>query len=127
MGPSSGFRSPQPTARSSNPSEFTAAVFTAAASTTAFAAAAATAAVAVLTVSTQRPRQVGATVGVGSLEGRGGVNWRLMLGVGAAWVFTIVITASLTAGLYAFVVYSPSLPRYEGTRPDHPQLVAELR
>ena len=41
----------------------------------------------------------------------------MLLGVAAAWVGTLAVIASLTAGLYAFVVYSPSLPAYEGTRP----------
>jgi sodium-dependent phosphate transporter len=61
--------------------------------------------------------QVGATVGVGMLEGaKSGVNWRLFLKVGCAWVFTIVITGSLSGALYAWTVFSPSLDGYEGTR-----------
>ncbi len=59
--------------------------------------------------------QVGATVGVGLLEGKGGVNWRLFLSVACAWIATIVVTAAISGGL--FVVFSPSLPGYEGTRP----------
>jgi phosphate/sulfate permease len=51
------------------------------------------------------------------LEGaKGGVNWRLFLKVGCAWVFTIVVTATLSGGLYAWTVFSPSLAGYEGTR-----------
>lgn len=61
--------------------------------------------------------QVGATVGVGMLEGaKSGVNWRLFLKVGCAWLFTIVVTGSLSGALYAWTVFSPSLSGYEGTR-----------
>ena len=61
--------------------------------------------------------QVGATVGVGMLEGaKSGVNWRLFLKVGCAGVFTIVVTGALSGALYAWTVFSPSLTGYEGTR-----------
>lgn len=61
--------------------------------------------------------QVGATVGVGMLEGaKSGVNWGLFLKVGCAWVFTVVVTGTLSGALYAWTVFSPSLAGYEGTR-----------
>ena len=61
--------------------------------------------------------QVGAEVGVGALEGKNGVNWRLLVKVFGAWVFTIAITGSISAALYSFAVFSPSRSGYEGTRP----------
>ena len=51
----------------------------------------------------QHRQQVGATVGVGLLEGKGGVNWRLFLSVGCAWIATIAVTAAISGGLFAFI------------------------
>lgn len=60
--------------------------------------------------------QVGAEVGVGALEGKNGVNWRLLVKVFGAWVVTIAVTGTISASLFSFVVYSPSRTGYEGTR-----------
>ncbi|KAK8803439.1 hypothetical protein WA158_001133 [Blastocystis sp. Blastoise] len=53
--------------------------------------------------------QVGSTVGVGLLEGKKGVNWSLLVEVFVGWVFTLIIAGCLSAALYAFTMYTPSL------------------
>ena len=59
---------------------------------------------------------------MGMLEGaKDGVNWWLFAKVATAWVCTIAVTAAISGGLYAFVVFSPSLDGYEGNRaPEEP-------
>jgi len=51
--------------------------------------------------------QVGATVGVGLTEGCSNVNWKLFGKVVAGWIFTIVVAAFLTAGVFSYAAYSP--------------------
>ena len=46
--------------------------------------------------------KVGSTVGVGLVEGKNGVNWKLVYNVFAGWIFTIIICAAAT-GLLFFV------------------------
>lgn len=53
--------------------------------------------------------QVGATLGVGFLEGQRGVNWKLFLRTFCGWVFTILIASGLSAAIFAQGVYSPSI------------------
>ena len=53
--------------------------------------------------------QVGATAGVALLEGKGGINKRILLKTGLGWVITIVVVGSSTAAIFAFGVYAPSV------------------
>ena len=46
--------------------------------------------------------KVGSTVGVGLVEGKSGVNWSLLYGVFAGWIFTIFICA-LSTGLVVWI------------------------
>jgi sodium-dependent phosphate transporter len=46
---------------------------------------------------------VGATVGVGMLEGRRGVNWRILIKFVAGWIATLVVTVGTTAAFTAQV------------------------
>lgn len=48
--------------------------------------------------------KVGSTVGVGIAEGKNGVNWKLLYGVFAGWIVTLVICALTTGLLFAVVV-----------------------
>ena len=48
--------------------------------------------------------KVGSTVGVGIAEGKNGVNWKLLYGVFAGWIITLVICALTTGLLFAIVV-----------------------
>ena len=56
--------------------------------------------------------QVGATVGVGMMEGSwretSGVNWRLFAKVALGWVMTLVIAGLISAMLYSFGTKGPS-------------------
>lgn len=53
--------------------------------------------------------KVGSTVGVGLVEGKSGVNWSLLYGVFAGWIFTLFICAVSTGLIYAFALFSPKL------------------
>lgn len=53
--------------------------------------------------------QVGSTVGVGCLEGKEGVNWKLLLEVFAGWVVTMVVAGGLGAGIFYFAMGTPSM------------------
>ena len=53
--------------------------------------------------------KVGSTVGVGLVEGKSGVNWSLLYGVFAGWIFTLFICAASTGLIYAFALFSPKL------------------
>ena len=53
--------------------------------------------------------KVGSTVGVGLVEGKSGVNWKLLYGVFAGWIFTLFICAVSTGLIYAFALFSPKL------------------
>lgn len=53
--------------------------------------------------------QVGSTVGVGLLEGKGGINWKLFIEVFAGWILTMVVSAGLAAGLFFFAMGTPSM------------------
>ena len=44
--------------------------------------------------------KVGSTVGVGLVEGKNGVNWKLLYSVFAGWIFTILICAVATGALF---------------------------
>lgn len=53
--------------------------------------------------------QVGATMGVGLVEGKANsVNWKQFFFICVGWVFTVVFTGILSAILYLVVTYSPS-------------------
>ena len=60
--------------------------------------------------------QVGAECGVGFLEGKGGVDKKLLGMVAAGWILTIVIVGGISALLFALIMYSPSEVSYEGLR-----------
>ena len=54
--------------------------------------------------------QVGATTGVGMLEGVAkGVNWKLLAKVGAGWIMTLVIVGCSSAAFFAQGAYAPSV------------------
>jgi len=55
---------------------------------------------------------IGGTIGVGTVEGVGGVQWLFMLNVFLGWVGTFFITCITSAGIMAFCYYSPSSPAY---------------
>lgn len=57
--------------------------------------------------------QTGATVGVGLLEGKNGINWKLFLKIIFGWVITLVVAGTTSATLFVFAVYSPTV--YEPT------------
>ncbi len=52
--------------------------------------------------------QVGSTVGVGLLEGKEGINWKLLLEVFLGWIFTLIVAGAVSAVLYAFTMETPS-------------------
>lgn len=54
--------------------------------------------------------QVGATVGVGLMEGKKGVNLMLLVKVIAGWIITLVVVGFTAAGFFAQGVYAPSIP-----------------
>lgn len=54
--------------------------------------------------------QVGATVGVGLMEGKKGVNAMLLLKVIVGWIITLVVVGFTAAGFFAQGVYAPSIP-----------------
>lgn len=54
--------------------------------------------------------QVGATVGVGLMEGKKGVNAMLLLKVIVGWIITLVVVGFTSAGFFAQGVYAPSIP-----------------
>jgi len=51
---------------------------------------------------------IGGTIGVGAVEGAGGVQWWFMAKVFFGWVGTFFITCISSAGIMAFCYYSPS-------------------
>ncbi len=52
--------------------------------------------------------QVGATMGVGLVEfKRGAVNWKQFLYICAGWVFTVVFTALVAAGIFSLLTNAP--------------------
>jgi len=51
---------------------------------------------------------IGGTIGVGAVEGVGGVQWYFMGTVFFGWVASFFITALTSAGIMAFCFYSPS-------------------
>ena len=53
--------------------------------------------------------QVGSTVGVGVLEGKKGINWKLFLEVFAGWVLTLVVAALGAAGFFWFAMGTPTM------------------
>ena len=53
--------------------------------------------------------QVGSTVGVGCLEGKEGVNWKLLIEVFVGWVVTMVVAGGLGAGIFYFAMGTPSM------------------
>lgn len=54
--------------------------------------------------------QVGATVGVGLLEGTSGVNLMLLGKVVGGWIITLVVVGFTAAGFFAQGAYAPSIP-----------------
>ncbi|EFJ39951.1 hypothetical protein VOLCADRAFT_70155, partial [Volvox carteri f. nagariensis] len=63
--------------------------------------------------------QVGATAGMGLMEGSSGLNWRLSMQFFAGWVVTLLLTGLMSAALFAAGAYAPciqqsrDLQRYE--------------
>lgn len=54
--------------------------------------------------------QVGATLGVAAFEGvKSGISWPAMARIAFGWVITLIFCAFLSAGLFSFAVYSPSM------------------
>ncbi|EFJ45522.1 hypothetical protein VOLCADRAFT_105976 [Volvox carteri f. nagariensis] len=53
--------------------------------------------------------QVGATAGMGLLEGSAGLNWSLAAQFFAGWVVTLLLTALMSAALFAAGAYAPSI------------------
>ena len=51
--------------------------------------------------------QVGATVAVGLMEGRGGFNKMLFLQTATSWVVTIVFAAAVSMLIFSFAYFSP--------------------
>jgi sodium-dependent phosphate transporter len=51
--------------------------------------------------------QVGATVGVGLLEGIHGINYKILRKTLFGWIFTLVFVGGLTALLFAQGAYAP--------------------
>lgn len=51
---------------------------------------------------------IGGTIGVGAVEGLGGVQWWFMAKVFFGWVVTFFVTCLSSAGIMAFAYYSPS-------------------
>ena len=52
---------------------------------------------------------MGATVFVGVADGKKSVNWKLLLNTVIGWVVTLLFAALLSAGIFSFVAYSPSV------------------
>ena len=52
--------------------------------------------------------QVGSTVGVGLMEGKNSVNWKLVWQVFFGWVITLLVCSITTGALFAFAVYAPT-------------------
>jgi sodium-dependent phosphate transporter len=53
---------------------------------------------------------VGGTAGVGLVEGRKGVNWKLLLKTFGAWIFTLIVAGTLSAALFSAGAFAPSIP-----------------
>ena len=53
--------------------------------------------------------QVGATVGVGCMEGKGGINWSLLGEVFVGWLITLVVAGGVGAGVFFFAMGTPTL------------------
>jgi|APGre2960657423_1045063.scaffolds.fasta_scaffold00013_38 sodium-dependent phosphate transporter len=51
----------------------------------------------------------GAVIGVGLLEGGNAVNWQLAGKTFSAWIFTLIITALLSAALFSQGIHAPSV------------------
>lgn len=58
--------------------------------------------------------QVGATVGVGLLEGGGGVNYLLFLKVIVGWVITLLVVGSTAGAFFAQGAFAPSIINLRG-------------
>jgi len=57
--------------------------------------------------------QVGATVGVGLLEGGKGVNGLLFLKVISGWILTLIVVGFTAAAFFAQAAYAPSIPNLD--------------
>jgi len=55
---------------------------------------------------------IGGTIGVGAVEGLGGVQWMFMLNVFLGWVGSFFVTCLSSAALMAFCYYSPGSDMY---------------
>ncbi|CAG9465200.1 unnamed protein product [Pedinophyceae sp. YPF-701] len=53
--------------------------------------------------------QVGATIGVGMLEGIKGVNWMIVPKIVIGWVITLIVAGFTTALLFSQAAYAPSM------------------
>lgn len=53
--------------------------------------------------------QVGATVGVGCMEGKKGINWSLLGEVFVGWMITLAVAGGVGAGVFFFAMGTPTL------------------
>jgi phosphate/sulfate permease len=61
--------------------------------------------------------QVGAETFVGMVDGCStGVSWRFLAKIAFGWVFTLIFVGLLSALLFSFAVYSPTMAGFEGVR-----------
>jgi len=60
--------------------------------------------------------QVGATVGVGWTEGKGGVNYRLLAKVILGWIITLVVVGLTSAAFFAEGAFAPSIPNLRAVK-----------
>ena len=47
---------------------------------------------------------------MGLVEGRKGVNWKLLLKTFGAWICTLIVAALLSAALFSAGSFAPSIP-----------------
>ena len=52
--------------------------------------------------------QVGSTVGIGLVEGKSSVNWKLVSQVIVGWAITLLVCGITAGAIFAFAIYSPS-------------------
>jgi len=71
--------------------------------------------------------QVGATVGVGLLEGSSGVNLVLLGKVVGGWIITLVVVGFTAAGFFAQGAYAPSIPNLRTMNRYEAGLIETLR
>lgn len=52
--------------------------------------------------------QVGSTVGIGLVEGKSSVNWKLVGQVIVGWAITLLVCGITAGAIFAFAIFSPS-------------------